>query len=85
MDAAVRLRRRNNDPLDPGALDDMGRALMRSMSDDDLLRLVADAADDLRRAEQLLAAGDRHGIAIIERLRSRFGRLAPELHDRMDS
>ena len=37
MVAAVRLRRRGDDPLDPGALDDMGRALKRSMSDDDLI------------------------------------------------
>ena len=75
----------DDDILDPDVLDDVGRALMRSMPYDDLLRLVADAPDDLRRAEQLLAAGDRYGIDIIERLRTRFGRLAPELRHRMDS
>ena len=75
----------DDDVLDPDVLDDVGRALMRSMPYDDLLRLVADAADDLRRAERLLAAGDRYGIDIIERLRTRFGRLAPELRHRMDS
>lgn len=70
--------------LDPNDLDDLGRALMRSMSFDELMRIVSDTALDVTRAEGLLLEGDPYGVAILERLARRIPRLSAELRVRLD-
>lgn len=68
--------------LDANALDDLGRALMASMSQRDLTTLINDSSEDLVRAANLLYRGDRHGLTVLRRIANRLPRLCDELEHR---